>query len=445
LRDERENAAAAASAAAARRAPPGGWACGDCTLVNAASERTCGACGLHVETFDPARPPGAAADWRGALAPAELEARLRHFVAQARGGGGRTAPRRAGIANLGNTCFMAAGLQALLAVEPLRAIFEAPSFARGGGVRQTHSQGYAGDLALAWAGLVAAHGEGAAPLQARALRAVVGRMGHLGREFANGAQHDAGSFMQNLLDGLFEDTRYAAEGAGRDWAHVRFPTRRRVTPRSPVRDLFGCTHLERFSCEGACRKDSRVFLTMVTLPIPEPRGGGGGGARAVSLLDCVSSFYTRVHPFEKAPCDVCGRATARTRRVFLEALPGALVFALQRYTPDGRKLNGPVKIPLRIEGLAATGALAEGQEDAAYDLCAVTLHSGSRAGGHYTAAVRGGEGWLLCDDSRVSPAPGFERDMDTGLVGFFTVTACVYVKSGAPPPPPPQAGSEQPG
>jgi ubiquitin C-terminal hydrolase len=211
--------------------------------------------------------------------------------------------------------------------------------------------------------------------------------------------------------------------------------RRRVTPKSPVRDLFGITNVRRYTCtprdeaEEGCVSDARVFATRADLAIPLPPRGSGG---RVGLEHCITHMNRPFSSGVTGPCAGCGKVGSRSWRVFWEAPPRALLLVLERFDdPHGQKLNTPVRVPLAIDSLRARGVLLEGAEDAAYELSAVTLHSGSRFGGHYKAVVRapgGGGGWLECDDSSVAPCPGFPQLMETGTWGSFTVTTALYSK-----------------
>jgi ubiquitin C-terminal hydrolase len=419
--------------AAAFVVPAGIWACGVCTTRNALAVTHCGTCGTGRAHYAPFAPVGAPAGWRRQLSRRELATRLASFTTPCTHA---AAPGSVpGLPNLGNTCFMAAGVQALLSAAPLRAALE-PDALLAGGVRQTHSLGYAGDLALAFSALVRARKSGHATASLAHVRRVLGRVGDLGAEFASGAQHDAAFLMRHALDGLSEDTCYAGgEGEGRNWhapPGVRFNTPRLVTPRSPVRDLTGNTLVTRHYCAlscGACRAENRLFETGVVVPLP--RSAAGSTPLHVTLQDCLT------HKNREHVGQPLGNCTAkRMRREFYEHPPQVLVLSLERFDSYGNRIDTVVRVPLEVELDGAHGFL----HPAAYALSAVTLHIGaSRRGGHYVAAVRApdGKGWLMCDDNHVSQVrDDFTGGLNSGARG--DVTAVVLVRKDSPPPPPPR-------
>ena len=410
------------------------WKCSVCNKCNKLGDENCEICTVGRGVVDPEIPEGAPPDWSRMLTTEELQKRLDDFEGQAFPGGCvGTKVARPGIINSGNTCFAGSGLQVLLSVDKLCEIFTNPDFARDG-VRQTRSQGYAGDLALAWAGFTRASKKGCGPLHISGLMQVIGRVGHLGKEFTCGKQHDPSSLMQHLLNGLFEDTKYATPGKGKDWANVTMSTRRLVTPKSPVRDLFGITILRRHTCvpsdgtEG-CVVDSRVFVPRLDLAIPKPPNP----AEIVSLENCLTHFNRPFSSGVTGPCSNpnCKKVGTKSWKAYLENPPDALLLVLERFDdPHGEKLNTPVKIQQVIHSLKHTQVLLPEEPEVAYELRGLTLHSGSRFGGHYIAVVRAptGNGWLMCNDAKVEPLTEFQTLMDTGAFGTFNVTTALYTK-----------------
>ena len=108
-------------------------------------------------------------------------------------------------------------------------------------------------------------------------------------------------------------------------------------------------------------------------------------------------------------------------------LPSCLVVHLRRFqwnNPLGlnSKLSYLVDFPL--SGLSLAPGCAPGATPSpTYELVGVSSHHGVPGGGHYTAAVRLGDQWFVCDDERVfavSPADVITPD---AYILFYRVTA----------------------
>ena len=140
----------------------------------------------------------------------------------------------------------------------------------------------------------------------------------------------------------------------------------------------------------------------------------------LALGDCGDDVLRDLHVVRVVPAP-----DASQLLVIVGSAPGA------HPPPPTPAMSGTTQCYRSWQAVAVDDAmLLEGAEDAAYELSAVTLHSGSRFGGHYKAVVRapGGGGWLECDDSSVAPCPGFPQLMETGTWGSFTVTTALYSK-----------------
>ncbi|CAE8712455.1 unnamed protein product, partial [Polarella glacialis] len=109
---------------------------------------------------------------------------------------------RVGLANLGNTCFMNAGLQCLSHLEPLAAYFLSGSYKQD--INHSSKMGRKGEFAEAFAELqLALWQTEQSHFKPKELRAkLAGFAPHL---FENGDQQDVHEFLAFCLDGLHED------------------------------------------------------------------------------------------------------------------------------------------------------------------------------------------------------------------------------------------------
>jgi hypothetical protein len=152
-------------------------------------------------------------------------------------------------------------------------------------------------------------------------------------------------------------------------------------------------------------------------------------ASALTLRDCFFQLATAGTSRNNVVCPGCqGSSSSQTAKFSIHRPPKVLAVNLQRFERDARhnivKSEVPVGVPLELNTLYPL--VVEGDAaDAPFKLSAVVLHSGSMAGGHYTAAVRSGDRWLYCDDSRVTELRGFEEDMRSQR-GSFKMVVAVY-------------------
>lgn len=402
------------------------WTCEKCTSINEFPNTKCLACESSISPFRPKEaPPG----WKGSISEENLRKKLNDYTIAS-----IIKPIKVdsksdlipGIENCGNSCYMAASLQALLSVPEVLRFFTSKNFLFDN-IRQTHSQGYAGDLALVFSGIAHAHKINKYTLRIgpkssiNTLKNILARDTLLGTEFAGDKQHGVNSFIPYFLNGLFEDTKYTNESDGRDWKDLTSQPKDTLT-RSPMRDIFGNTLVSRYSCSANCDyiKDMSQFSSLIEVPIPSD---------VKTLEDCIS-YYT-IKSIITSKCPTCNRE--RYFQKLLDKPSNVLILHIQRRTYIETKIETPIKIPLVIDSLKKFKILANDKEpDVAYELNAVILHSGTAFSGHYIAIVRAPDkiNWLKCDDNRVSVFPNFEQSMLTGIIGDMTVTTTVYVKIG---------------
>ncbi|GAA6003336.1 hypothetical protein JCM10207_000282, partial [Rhodosporidiobolus poonsookiae] len=102
----------------------------------------------------------------------------------------------------------------------------------------------------------------------------------------------------------------------------------------------------------------------------------------------------------------------------IEDAPLVLTIHLKRFTPTGRKIQGPVKYP---ETLRLGQYMSNPAHDPTYRLYALILHSGSGPhSGHYTSYVRSSSGsWHDMNDDYVSPHPGAPLGERNAYVLFY--------------------------
>ncbi len=306
-------------------------------------------------------------------------------------------PLLVGLDNVGNTCFMASVLQCLSNIYGFK--------------RSVRGGAGAGRLTEALEDLlVRLHSGSSGSTNPAAFKREVARFAP---RFSGYQQQDAQEFLRFLLDGLHEELNVNkgvklpaiddsndvnlsdAFKANRAWEHYEGRNF------SPITALFAGQLVSRVTC-AACGYASTTFDPFMDLSLPIPRGSG------CTLMDCLDEFMARETLDDLYRCDKCHKRTRATKQLGIYRLPRVLVLQLKRFSSSlssysRAKITTDVSFP--IDGLDVTALNEGGQGPGVYDLVAVSCHTGSLGGGHYTAYCRAGPGmqWYDYNDSRVSP------------------------------------------
>ncbi|KNE71659.1 hypothetical protein, variant [Allomyces macrogynus ATCC 38327] len=349
-----------------------------------------------------------------------------------------------GLANIGNTCYMAAALQGLASVDVLATYLL--------GIEDADLNPYSdtkGQLALALARLLREMHAARGAVSPRAFKREVERWAP---HFQGYDQQDAQEFLRFLLDGLATDlarVRYLAHFAVAERDEDALPPHLKACvawakyqhrSASAVGDLFAGQLQSTITCL-TCGQKSVTFDVFWDLSVPlvvrrEPPEPGvarnGVHARPmlapVALEDCLREFARdeELDPNEWYHCPRCQRRERSSKRLQVHRAPPVLVVHLKRFASLRAKLSVPVDFPVdRLDlSVAATAPVP-----AAYKLVAVVQHYGSLAMGHYTATVRrAGDRWFKANDSTV-------MQVDPG--NWATDAYVLFYQADPPWPPPP--------
>ena len=128
-----------------------------------------------------------------------------------------------------------------------------------------------------------------------------------------------------------------------------------------------------------------------------------------TLEDCLRDFFSpeELQDGWTCPQKNCQRKTSATKQMKLCTLPPILIIQFKRFVHENgfhQKVETFVEYP--IQGLNLNRCLPSLQEEAIYDLIAVSVHMGSIGGGHYTTYARhttsNKSEWYKFDDSCVT-------------------------------------------
>ena len=364
------------------------------------------------------------------------------------------------LVNAGNTCFLGATLQALLALPPAASLAAAaaaagPDFLRRAGAPTLAALGELGQ-ALALDGSTAPGG--LLPGRPLSVDALLPTLARLGGRAARPTQEDAQEYLVQLLDALHCELgalaaarRGGAGGAG-DAAHPPPPpsdddggwvtagrSRRdaAVTRGSPA-VAGGATRVSA-AFGGALRSEVRAPRAppSATLQPFTVLSLGVGGAGVVDVESALDAFAAAEAVEGYRPRGAAAPARA-AKTVTLADPPPAHVLPLCRGAYGAgtagtlhARVAAPARLRLKASWLArGGGGGAPGapppprRRHRDYALAAAVFHHGrSAAAGHYTAAVEAAEGgrgaWLEFDDAAVRAVRGGDVAADGGAYLLF--------------------------
>ena len=328
-------------------------------------------------------------------------------------------PRGAGpgLANLGNTCFLNATVQCLLALPPLVQLLEED----GAGRKDLLA------LMAAFAGKFHAK----APSVALAPRSIVSNLRRIGKAFRLGRQEDAHEFLRQLLDSMHRADLCR---------HGLPPTacgRRAET--STIHRVFGGYLRSQLKC-GDCGYCSNTYDAFLDLCLELRRAHDLGEAlsdfQAPEVLDSENRWK----------CAGCNKLVRARKQITVFRAPNVLCVQLKRFSFGfgggffgGGKLNRFVSYP-ELLALPITGGASK-TDVVKYVLTGVLVHVGSSAHmGHYYAYVRAADGhWYEKDDSSVRKVGRQEALQQKAYMLFY-----VRKEKAAAPAPPQEAAKQRP-
>jgi ubiquitin carboxyl-terminal hydrolase 8 len=170
---------------------------------------------------------------------------------------------------------------------------------------------------------------------------------------------------------------------------------------SPLIDLlFGLYHRE-MCCQG-CQKKSSSWEMFNCLKVAPPLQPGPDG-KPLTIKELLQKEMEEETITDYA-CDHCKPTrTTAIRKTKLWKLPRCLFIVVKRFTPDGRKVQGPISAN-HAEDLNFGNFFSEFSPEPSrqvnYRLYATVDHHGSTGGGHYTAQAQSplNQKWYGYDD-----------------------------------------------
>jgi ubiquitin carboxyl-terminal hydrolase 36/42 len=239
-------------------------------------------------------------------------------------------------------------------------------------------------------------------------------------DFARRTAQDAHEFLVWLLDQLYMATArpkeipYSADVEGsKEWADSFRKSY------SPLAEFFFGQLVVSYTC-STCKTTHKRYETFNTLKI-QPAAG-------MSWAECIEEEIMTEETIDGYACETCAangqpRAPAlKTQR--LVRLPKLLIFTVKRYTPTGARINTPIvhdNSDFRFQAIFSDES-KHASRDLWYRTIGVVDHLGYwSGGGHYVAQCLAGKLWSLYDDEGV-------RDLSDGPV-FGAQTYIVFMRA----------------
>ncbi|NXG42828.1 UBP2 hydrolase, partial [Psilopogon haemacephalus] len=313
-----------------------------------------------------------------------------------------------GLRNLGNTCFMNSILQCLSNTKELRDYCLQNQYLRdlnnNSRMRTALISEFAKLIQLLW---TSSPNDSVSPSEFKT------QIQRYAPRFVGYNQQDAQEFLRFLLDGLHSEVnrvlvRPRASTDTLDHLPDDEKSRqmwRRYQERedSRISDLFVGQLKSSLTC-SECGYCSTAFDPFWDLSLPIPKKSYG----EVTLLDCLRLFTKEdvLDGDEKPTCCRCKARTRCTKKFSIQKFPKILVLHLKRFS-EARIRSSKLStfVNFQLKDLDLREFASQSCNHAVYNLYAVSNHSGTTMGGHYTAYCKSpvSSEWHSFNDSRVTP------------------------------------------
>ncbi|NXA51048.1 UBP2 hydrolase, partial [Nothocercus julius] len=313
-----------------------------------------------------------------------------------------------GLRNLGNTCFMNSILQCLSNTKELRDYCLQNQYLRdlnnGSRMRTALMSEFAKLIQLLW---TSSPNDSVSPSEFKT------QIQRYAPRFVGYNQQDAQEFLRFLLDGLHSEvnrvlvrpraTTDTLDHLPDDEKSRQMWRRYQEREDSRIGDLFVGQLKSSLTC-GECGYCSTAFDPFWDLSLPIPKKGYG----EVTLMDCLRLFTKEdvLDGDEKPTCCRCKARTRCTKKFSIQKFPKILVLHLKRFSEARiRTSKLTTFVNFQLKDLDLREFASQSCNHAVYNLYAVSNHSGTTMGGHYTAYCKSpvSSEWHSFNDSRVTP------------------------------------------
>lgn len=318
-----------------------------------------------------------------------------------------------GLTNLGNTCYMNSAIQCLSNTVPLRDYFIKNDYRKD--INRKNPMGMNGNIAESFGNLLRQMWKtNKKCVSPKSLKNMISKWEP---HFEGNDQHDSQELLSFLLDGLHEDLNCISinkpygeinisddssdfESANESWKIHTFRNK------SIIVDIFHGLLKSTITCIG-CGKTSRTFDPFAYLSLPIVQEENNSKNHYIDLYDCLSLFSTNetLGKNDLWYCSKCETQMRVYKKLEIWKVPDILIIHLKRFNFNRRsrnKITDLIKFP--IEGLDLDEYIINPKEKGyTYNLFAVSNHTGTLKGGHYTTFAKNSysDDWFCFNDSHI--------------------------------------------
>lgn len=330
---------------------------------------------------------------------------------------------RVGLTNLGNTCFLNAGVQVIRYCPELVAYFHSDTYKQHMKADR-NSTPIVEEVADVVKGLWRDDIKFRASMSPRGFVSTANRLCQESpayEDLATGGQQDASEFINFVLEslhmGLARQVQMEIVGNAKtkdDEIQIKALeawTSFYKKEYSPiVENFFGQTMMTT-TCD-ACKFKGVRFEPWMMLKCPLPASG------ATTIEECIG-LALKSETVEGYKCDECKAHGTATRESYISRLPLHLIVMFKRFENSTAKIRTKVEFSLDNTDMSRWLAFSGVTRNAkpTYNTYAIVEHHGVSRGGHYVAYAKHNGTWLNYDDTSITPAdPATIVNQDTYVV-----------------------------
>ncbi|CAD6197039.1 unnamed protein product [Caenorhabditis auriculariae] len=220
--------------------------------------------------------------------------------------------------------------------------------------------------------------------------------------FRGFGQHDAHEFLRVILERMHQELRRCRiPEMTEQWLTDECGPAPVMPSGSVVSRIFEGALQSQVICLS-CKTPSIKMDPFLDISLDLNIRGTGNNTR---LVDCMRSFFAKetLDQHEQYMCGHCGTKQPSTKQLFVKVLPNLLCVHLKRFRANGMKNDPAVDFP--ISGLDIKDFMApasDKRESTVFGLSAIIVHSGaSTSSGHYVAYCYHEGFWFYFSDHTV--------------------------------------------
>ena len=228
-------------------------------------------------------------------------------------------------------------------------------------------------------------------------------------QYSDHEQHDSLEFIRILLDDISKElnqtkiiSKYkelSTEGKTKEQQNLEYNEFYLCRENSIIVKVFYSQIMNIFVCQ--CGDTSYSFEKILDIPLLFPKETN---EKEINLDDLILNYFEGEDISWNLPCQKCGKKDlSRNKKIKITILPSVLIFSLQRFNPaTGVKINKYINFNEVIDlKQFCDNDFFNGKLNAQYKLFGISNHSGTINFGHYYSYTRVGNNWFEFNDSFV--------------------------------------------